>query len=126
MLLNGALGDVDALDPASGGAKPSMHDIGGRLAAHTTQLLPKLHDGDDVALGARSTSAHLLFRALDATPPRGEQRFGDDELYERTSAAVATEAAEQGRQPAEVQGLRIGEHLLIGMPAELFAWPGSP
>jgi neutral ceramidase len=121
VFLNGALGDVDRLDPARGGAAPSMHDIGERLAAQITQLLPKLRYDDDVVLSARSTHVQLPFRALDATPSRGEQRFGDDDLYERMRASVAAEAAEQGRQPAEVQGLRVGEHVLIGVPAELFA-----
>jgi hypothetical protein len=36
-------------------------------------------------------------------------------------AAVAREAAAEGTQAAEVQALGIGEHLLVGMPGELFA-----
>lgn len=121
VFLNGALGDIHPMDPARGGAMPSMDEVGTRLAARVTRLLGDLVYGDYVSLGGRSTRVELPFRAFDGRAPRGEQRFGDDALYERMIAAVAREAASQGTQPAELQGLQIGDHLLIGVPGELFA-----
>jgi neutral ceramidase len=120
VFLNGALGDIDTLDPSRGGSKPSMHHVGTKLADKVTQLLPSLAYRHDITLDARSARTHLPYRALEEAPPPGEQRFGDDELYDRMIAAVAAEAAAQATQPAEVQGLRIGDHLLVGIPAELF------
>ncbi len=120
VFLNGALGDVDTLDPSRGGSKPSMQHIGTHLADKVTRLLPSLAYRDDITLDARSARTQLPYRASGEAPPPGEQRFGDDELYERMIAVVAAEAAAQATQPAEVQGLRIGDVLLVGIPAELF------
>jgi neutral ceramidase len=121
VFVNGALGDVDTLDPTRGGVRPTMDEVGGRLAAQVTRMLADIDFRRDVALGARATRVQLPFRALDAASQRGRQRFGDDILYQQMIAAVARETAAQGTQPAEVQGLRIGEHLLIGIPGEPFA-----
>jgi hypothetical protein len=121
LFLNGALGDVHPMDPARGGAMPSMSEISARLAADVTGLLSELAYRGDLVLSAHSTRVRLPFRALDGARSHGEQRFGDDALYERMIAAVAREAAAEGTQAAEVQALGIGEHLLVGMPGELFA-----
>jgi hypothetical protein len=77
VFVNGALGDVHPMDPARGGAMPSMGEVGARLADRVSDLLPTLGYRSDVALGARSAHVRLPFRALDGSSPRGEQRFGD-------------------------------------------------
>ena len=121
VFLNGALGDVHPMDPTRGGAMPSMSTISSRLAAHVTGVLSELAYRDEVSLSAVSTHVELPFRALDGRRSRGEQRFGDDDLYDRMIAAVEREVAAEGTQAAEVQALGIGRHLLVGMPGELFA-----
>ena len=136
LFLNGACGNVSGADPM-GRPSPGMDETGLALANHVSRLLPEMEFRRGIELSARAKVVDLPFREPTEKQvfgrARGAQRFIDPEIYDRNMPKVVDRIERMGTQPAEVQALFLGEHCIVGVPAEYFveyglriklaAWP---
>lgn len=132
LYLNGAQGNVHPMDPSRDGWMPDMHEVGSRLADRVRAALDVAAPLGDLHLDADALIVRLPFRAADDDERRGAipgaQRFAargpepDDwpQIYADMIDDLDREVAEEGEQVAEVQRLRLGPELVIGLPAEPF------
>lgn len=136
LFLNGACGNVSGADPM-GRPAPGLDETGLALANHVSRLLRGMEFRRDIELSARAKVVDLPFREPSEEQVSGRasgaQRFIDPEIYDRNMPKVVERIERMGTQPAEVQALFLGEHCIVGVPAEYFveyglriklaAWP---
>ena len=124
MFLNGARGQISAIDPRRGGADRDMSAIATGLAAEVDKALAGAEFRDEMKLSSRSEMLQLPFRdpseeEIKGTI-RGAQRFVDPAIYDRMMPELLEEFKTQGKQPAEVQVISADEFDFVSMPCELF------
>ena len=124
MFLNGACGNVGLHDNRRFAPTKSMSETGLILADHAERLLGEMEFTDTLALGGRSATLQLDFRTVTEDEIRGTvnvaQRFVDPKLYDKHIPGIVEKIRERKTQPAEVQVLFLGEHCVVGVPAEYF------
>ncbi|MBE7466933.1 MAG: hypothetical protein HS116_25970 [Planctomycetes bacterium] len=124
LFLNGAYGNMATSDPARDGLALSMEETGRAVAQTAWQALQGLSFESDLQLSARRSLVRLPFR--EATEDQikgtvaGAQRFIDPKIYDELMPGLLAQIRSRGTQPAEVQALRIGAHVFVSQPAELF------
>lgn len=123
VFLNGATGNVSPGNPYVG-IELTMEEIGVRLAEDASKVLQNTAWTDAGLLDARSVTLQLAYRRYTAADVRGSsrgaQRFVDPSAYDRAMPALLERIRARGCQPAEVQAVRVGSAIVVGVPAEYF------
>jgi hypothetical protein len=127
VFLNGACGNLHPSDPVTG-QMPEKEQIGAALAEDVTEILEEIEWTSEVHLAATTEIVDLPFRQpteaeIEGTV-KGAQRFVDPEAYTRMMPHVLDRIERMGTQPAEVQALRTGDWVWVGIPAEYFVQLG--
>ena len=125
LFLNGALANVGTSDPRRGGSDMGMAEMGTALAAEAQRAIAGIAEYHaDLKLAGRSEVIELPFRTVTEDEVRGAvrgaQRFIDPAIYDRLMPELVEEIKSQGKQPAEVQVLSVGDRDFVSIPAELF------
>jgi hypothetical protein len=121
--LNGASGNISPGNPLVG-LNPDMEEIGTSLAEDVWRALEEMEYQADVPLAAASATLQLPYRRYTADEVkgavRGAQRFVDPAVYDRGMPKLLERIRDRGTQPAEVQGIAVGNVVYVGIPAEYF------
>lgn len=124
LFLNGAAGNVHSANPAAGGADTSMEEIGRLLAEDAADVIKSIEFRDGIDVGHAVTYVDLPYREVTEAEVRGTvrgaQRFVDPAIYEREMPALVAMIKERKTETAEVQLIRLGEHVYVSIPGELF------
>jgi hypothetical protein len=124
LFLQGAAGNIHSSRPTEGGQDLSMEDVGERLATDARSAIESMEWHDSLRLEARQRTIQLPYRTVTDDEikgsVRGAQRFIDSAIYDRVIPKVVRRIKERGLQPAEVQALRLGDHVFISLPCEPF------
>lgn len=124
LFLQGAAGNITTVDQI-GGREPAMERVGRVMAAAVERALVRARYRPVSRFGAAATTVKLPFRRVTpaeiAGTVRGAQRFIDPKLYDRAIPRLLRKIrARRGRQLAEVQALRVDDHVFVSIPAEFF------
>lgn len=126
--LDGASGNIAALDPTRANAEVTKEEAGARLADDVSRVLGGMEFSSKAKIGSSSRTIRLPFRRVTeeerAGRIRGAQRFIDSAIYDREMPRVIDRMRRMGTQPAEVQVIRIGGCAFAGIPAEYFVQLG--
>ena len=137
LFLQGACGNVTTQDPA-GVRRPGLVETGRVMAAAVERALTGARYRPARTIRAGTTTIALPFRKATRAEirgtVRGAQRFIDPKLYDRAIPRLLKKIrARKGKQLAEVQSLRVDDHVFVSIPAEYFvelglkikeqAWP---
>ena len=127
LFLNGPCGNLHFTDPITGDS-PEKEEIAGRLVEKVLALHGSITYEDESELTAAAKTIELPYRRVTQAEIegniRGAQRFVDPALYTRIIPHVLERIANRKVQPAEVQALRVGTVVIVGIPAEYFVEHG--
>lgn len=122
LYLQGAAGNLHTSNPC--GPSLTMSEAGVRLADEAERAISQMTFSSDLALASERTTVSLAYReptaAEVAGTVRGAQRFVDPAIYDRLMPPLLERIRTRGTQPAEVQAHRLGDHVLVAVPAEYF------
>ena len=128
LFLDGASGNIAALDPTRGNAEVTKEEAGARLADDVSRALGGMEFSSRVKIGSSSRTIRLPFRSVTKEETegriRGAQRFIDSAIYDREMPRVMDRIRRMGTQPAEVHVIRVGGYAFAGIPAEYFVQLG--
>jgi len=128
LFLDGASGNIAALDPTRANAEVTKDEAGARLADDVSGVMAGMQFSSKLKIGSSSRTIRLPFRSVTeeemAGRIRGAQRFIDSAIYDREMPRVMDRIRRMGTQPAEVQVMRIGGYAFAGIPAEYFVQLG--
>ena len=123
IFLNGPCGNIHFTDPITGDA-PEKEEIAARLANHIAGAHDIIEYSDNLPISRASKTIDLPYRRVTREEIdgviRGAQRFVDPDLYTKLIPSVLKRIEERKVQPAEVQALRLGDVVVVGIPAEYF------
>ncbi|MGI5923499.1 MAG: hypothetical protein ACOX9E_06105 [Lentisphaeria bacterium] len=136
LFFNGACGNISPGNPYLG-INCDAKEIGRRLAEDAAAIMDKLEYSEQDTIRAVNVTIEVPVRRLTQKELRGltpgAQRFIDPAIYERLMPALAERLRAMPYQPLQLQGIRVGELCMVGIPAEIFteyglqikelAWP---
>jgi neutral ceramidase len=124
LYLNGTCGNTHTANPAAGGGMPSMEEIGTIMADDIEAALRDMIFDDDIELGCASTEIDLPYREVDDDERKGTnfgaQRFVDPTLYDKFMPELVEQTRRDKTERIELQALFLGNHVVVGVPAEYF------
>ncbi len=124
LFLNGAAGNQQVPSPRRRPLERSEAEAAAVLTAAVRRALPALAFEDSPAIRVAARTLELPFRQatpedIAGTAP-GARRAGPPGLYDRVIPGLLRRMRARGANPAEVQALRLGSRVLLGIPGELF------